>query len=72
LVVEAFEPAEALVPVLAPPLSIAGAIRVVAGVALARVEHVVAGRWIETGTPYQSEQGEETDKQTTHEAPSIE
>jgi hypothetical protein len=59
------------VPVLAPPLSIADAIRVVAGVALARVEDVVAGSWIDTGTPYQSEQGE-TDKQTTHEAPSIE
>ena len=69
--VEAFEPAEALVPVLAPPLSIADAIRVVAGAALARVEHVVSGSWIDTGTPYQSEQGE-PDKQTTHEAPSIE
>jgi hypothetical protein len=38
---------------------------------LARVEEVVAGSWIDTGTPYQSEQGE-TDKQTTHEASSIE
>ena len=66
---EAFEPAEALV--RAPPLSIADAIRVVAGVALARVEDVVAGSWIETGTPYQCEQ-RETDKHTTHEARSIE
>jgi hypothetical protein len=49
--VEAFEPAEAFGPVLAPPLSIAHAIRVVAGVALARIEDVIAGSWIDTGTP---------------------
>jgi hypothetical protein len=45
--------------------------RVEAGVALARLEDVVAGSWIETGTPCQSEQ-QETNEHTTHEAPSIE
>jgi hypothetical protein len=45
--------------------------RVEAGVSLPRLEDVVARSWIETGTPYQSEQTE-TDQPTTHEASPIE